>query len=297
MPPAPLAVIVNPTAGPASRRPSRERCSTIATRACDAAGLVSEVVFTERPGHARALAGAFAERGFSPVVAWGGDGTVNEVAGALVGRPTAMGIVPVGSGNGLARELGISLRPDQAMDTAARGGDRRIDAGELGGRIFVNMAGVGLAASVAALFARLAGRGLLRYVRATIAEVLSYDPRRYRVTVDGETIERRALLLEIANGRQYGNGALIAPRARLDDGRLDIVVVAPMGPLGVALGVPRLFGGTLDRHPRVEMRTGVEITISSDDPMPFHVDGEPGEGTRDLTARVRPGALVVRVNR
>ncbi len=153
----------------------------VVQRACDAAGLVHSVVFTERGGHARELAAELSDQGYSPVVAWGGDGTVNEVAGALVQRHTLLGIVPAGSGNGLARELGISLRAGEAMRTAVGGVDRRIDAGELGGRYFVNVGGVGLAASVAELFGRLSGRGLRSYVQATMARVLSYRAQRYRL--------------------------------------------------------------------------------------------------------------------
>jgi len=230
-------------------------------------------------------------------VAWGGDGTVNEVAGALAHQAAALGIVPAGSGNGLARELGISLRPDEAMNTVVAGIDRRIDVGELGGRYFVNVGGVGLAASVAELFSRLAGRGLRTYAQATVARVLSYEPARYRVQFGDQVVDHEALILEIANGRQYGSGALIAPGARLDDGHLELVTVAPMGLLRVAWSVPRLFTGTIARHPRVTTRPVTEVTLSSDAPMPFHVDGEPMPAQSTLTARVHPNALTVRVPR
>ena len=290
-----VGVIINPMAGPPSRRVSRDEGARLVEGACAASGLVGEVVFTERGGHASELAAEFARRGVGLVVAWGGDGTVNEVASALAFTNAALGVVPAGSGNGLARELGISLHPEQAMAAAVSGIDRRIDVGELGGRLFVNLAGVGLAASVAHLFSRLAGRGLRSYVQATLSEVLSYEPRTYAVEMEGATIEQRALTLEIANGRQYGNGALVAPRARLDDGRLDVVMVEPMGLLRLAWGARRLFGGTLDRDPRVRTCTATSVTISSEEAMPYHVDGEPLSGATTLTATVHPAALTVRV--
>ena len=187
------AAIINPTAGPFTRPRDTRRLAEIARRAFARANLTGEIIFSERAGHARELAEDFVRRGFSPIIAWGGDGTVNEVASALVFQDAVMGIVPTGSGNGLARELGISLRPERAIATAIRGIDRTIDVGELGGRLFVNLAGVGLDASVASLFNRLAGRGLRRYVQATLSTVFRYVAEVYTITAGDETFERRAV--------------------------------------------------------------------------------------------------------
>ena len=292
---SPAAVIINPTAGPSSRRADTRRLAERARRAFAQADLTGEIVFTERAGHARELAADFVRRGFSLIIAWGGDGTVNEVASALAFQDAVMAIVPTGSGNGLARELGISPRPERAVATAARGIDRVIDVGELGGRLFVNLAGAGLDASVAGLFNHLAGRGLLRYVYATLSRVFSYDAEVYTITAGAETFEQRALIVELANGRQYGNGAMIAPHAKLDDGLLDLVVVGPLRPLRVLWGVLRLFNGTIDQAPEVSTRTASRITISAELPIRFHVDGEVVEGSETLTATVHPGALRIRV--
>ena len=291
---SPLAFIINPVAGSSARWRSADLVGAIRRR-CAAAGADHELAFTERPGHGRELAAALVGRGFSPVVAWGGDGTVNEVASALMRRDAALGIVPAGSGNGLARELGISLRPEEAIDTALRGRDRVIDVGELDGRPFVNLAGVGLPASVADLFARLSGRGLAGYVKATARELLRYRSERYVVATRERTLEQPALFIELANGRQYGNGAVVAPHARLDDGRLDLVSVDPIGPARAAWGIWRLFNGTIDRHPYVHCSQVDRVTISADRPLRFHVDGEPVQGGCSLSATVNPAALRVRV--
>ena len=293
--PSPAAAIINPAAGLSILPQDTGRLAECARRAFARASLSGEIVFTERAGHARELAADFVRRGFSPIIAWGGDGTVNEVASALAFRDAVMGIVPSGSGNGLARELGISLRPEHAVATAAHGVDRTIDVGELGGRFFVNLAGVGLDVAVANLFNRLAGRGLLRYVQATLSTVFSYDAETYTITAGGETIEHRALIVELANGRQYGNGALIAPHAKLDDGLLDLVVVGPLNLLSLLWSLRRLFNGTIDQAPAVRMRTASSITISAEQPIRFHVDGEVVQGTQSLTATVHPGALRIRV--
>lgn len=290
-----LAFIINPVAGSSARRSGPADLVDAIRRRCAAAGADHEVAFTERRGHGRELAAALAGRGFSPVVAWGGDGTINEVASALMRRDAVLGIVPAGSGNGLARELGISLRPEEAIDTALRGRDRVIDVGELAGRPFVNLAGVGLPASVADLFAGLAGRGLAGYALATARRLVSYRSQRYTLAIEGRAVERRALLIEVANGRQYGNGAVIAPRARLDDGLLDLVSVDPIGRARAVRGLWRLFNGTVDRHPYVHCSRVGEVTISADRPLRFHVDGEAVQGGRTLSAAVHPKALRVRV--
>ena len=294
-PASPVAVIINPHAGPPARHAVPQQLADTARWACAQANLASDVLFTERAGHGRAIAADCVRDGFSPIIAWGGDGTVNEVASALVSQDAAMGIVPSGSGNGLARELGISLNPERAMATAIRGRERAIDVGELGGRLFVNLAGVGLDASVAHRFSQLAGRGLRRYVQATLSQLFNVVAEPYVITTEGETVRQPALLVELANGRQYGNGALIAPRARLDDGLLDLVVVGPIGPLQTLLGLRRLFNGTIDQHPQVLTRSVRYATISAERPMRFHVDGEVEDGGLSLTATVHPGALRVRV--
>ena len=318
----PVAFVINPVAGSAFRGGSLGGVVDAVRRRCAAAGAPHEVAITKRPGHGRELAADLADRGFSPVVAWGGDGTVNEVASALMHRDATLGIVPVGSGNGLARELGISLRPEEAVAAALHGLDRIIDVGELAGRPFVNLAGVGLPAAIADLFARqsspdgfsrrptnpagvravlrrrlLAGRGLAGYVRATARELLRYRSGRYTVAAGGRTIERRALLIEVANGRQYGNGAVVAPHARLDDGLLDLVTVDPIGPARAAWGLWRLFNGTIDRHRYVHCAQVGGVTISADGPLRFHVDGEAVQGGESLTAKIHAKALRVRVPR
>ena len=290
-----LAVIANPVAGSVKRRQTAARITELARDVCAAAGVECEVVFTGHRGHGRVLAETFVQDGWSPIVAWGGDGTINEVASALVRQRAVLGIVPSGSGNGLARELGISQRPEDALATVIDGRDRLIDVGKLGGRLFVNLAGVGLTVSVADLFSRLAGRGLARYVYATLRQWFIYVPQRYRLTTDTETIEATALLVEIANGRQYGNGAVIAPAARLDDGSFDVVVVRETSVPRALLGLLRLLNGTLDRHSHVSIHAARSITISSDHPMPFHVDGEVVSGEASLSATVLAGSLCVRV--
>lgn len=296
-------VIINPVSGPA-RRGSPTWRSGLATRALENLGAQADIHLTESAGHAYALAQDAAASGVEIVLAWGGDGTINEVGRALArrsGEPTpaqprpALGIIPGGSGNGLARELRIPFDPARAIERALLGRTRHIDAGELGGRMFFNVAGIGLDAHVAALVStRVTHRGLVPYLTAVARDVFRYEPIEYTVTVDGRTVQRPALFVAVANSRQYGFGARVAPAARLDDGLLDVVLVEDRGIAGNIVRIPSFFLGRLDRRSGVMASRLVEGTIRSRGAMLFHVDGEPVQGADTLDVRVHPGALRLR---
>lgn len=289
-----IAVIINPVAG--GPRPSAAARVQAAKDALARAGERGDVVVTERPGHARELAAAAARDGARLVIAWGGDGTLNEVASALAFGDVALGIVPAGSGNGLARELGVPTNADRAFAHALRATPRAIDAGEIEGRLFVNTAGMGFDAHIASRFAlRGQRRGFLGYASVTAQLLASYAPLEYRITAGGVTRKVRAVLVTLANSAQFGNGARIAPEARVDDGFLDLVVVEEASRLGTVAALPRLFNGTVARVRGCRIDRVAEVTVETDRPMTFHVDGEPLAGGTSLRARVRPGALLTAI--
>lgn len=289
-----IAVIINPVSGGA-------RLDAVSVRAVQAAAIAqqqgerADVFITERGGHARELAVAAVGFGARMVIAWGGDGTINEVVSALAFGDVPLGIVAAGSGNGLARELGLDLRPEHALANAIRATPSSIDLGELGGRLFVNVAGIGIDAHVASESnkARRAGRGFAGYLRIGARALLSYEPASYTITTGGERLRVRAVLVVAANSSQYGNGARIAPGARVDDGELDLVVVEERSRFHTVCQTPRLFNGTIARVPGCSIRRIRETTIECAAPMMFHVDGEPVQGETKLTARVHPAALRV----
>ena len=289
-----VAIIINPISGGA-------RPETAAARAALAVGVVErhgdrpEIFVTERPGHARELARAAVARGMRLVMAWGGDGTINEIASALTFGDVPLGIVPAGSGNGLATELGISRRPDRAIADALAAPPRLIDVGELDGRLFVNIAGIGIDAFIAAEFNAPGNprRGFAGYVRLTGRALRTYVPRRYRITTSAGTVDARALTVTIANAPQWGHGARIAPGARVDDGLVDVVVIEERSRFGTVCQLPRLFNGTVARIRGCTMSRVEHATIECDEPMMFHVDGEPVQGGTTLRARVHPRALHV----
>ena len=293
-----IAVIINPISGTGGRievaRARAERAAAlIAARGVDA-----DVFMTERPGHARELAMAALGRGVTTVVAWGGDGTMNEIASVLAFRDATLALVPSGSGNGLARELLIPVDPDRAFEIAFSGRQCRIDAGELDGHLFFNIAGIGLDARVAHRFAEdgLVRRGFLRYLKIAAQELLTYRAESRTIVTDGVAIRVDALIIAIANARQYGNGALIAPQARLNDGRLDVVVIEGRSAIAALAHVPRLFTGQIGRVRGVTQLHARHIEITSAAPMVYHVDGEPFVGGASIAARSRSGALQVMVS-
>lgn len=298
-----VVVIINPVSGPARRGTGSERAQ-LATRALDRLGEPADIRLTERAGHAHEMAIEAAASGAEIVIAWGGDGTINDVGRALVQRADeaapdqplpALGIIPGGSGNGLARELGIPFDPERAIERCMRAQTRRVDAGELGDRLFFNVAGVGLDAHVAALVSTgVHHRGLLPYLKASVRDLLAYAPVEYSITADGNTFEIAALIVAVANSRQYGFGAQIAPRASFEDGFLDLVVVEDRRLTGNLARIPSLFLARVDRQSGVKSLRVREATIRSRKTMLFHVDGEAVQGSDALVARVHPGALRLR---
>jgi YegS/Rv2252/BmrU family lipid kinase len=290
-------VIINPVAGGRRRGlPIGERVR-VAQEAFARHEIDGLVLLTERAGHASELAQVAVAGGADTVVAWGGDGTINEVASQLAGA-AALGIVRAGSGNGLARELGIPASPRAALDIALAGRDRRIDVGEIEGRPFLNVAGIGFDAAMAAAFNRMGGerRGPARYALRVLRDAFGYPARRYEIDVDGQRVEAAALVVAIANLRQYGSNVVIAPRAAPDDGLLDVVIVGDRRAISRVGLVPRLFDRTLDKAPGVGMLRGARVSVAGEGPLDFHVDGEPQPGTGPVVrAGVCPGRLRVRV--
>jgi diacylglycerol kinase (ATP) len=287
-------IIINPISGGVSPRAARARAQ-LALAVVDAHGDPAEVLMTEAVGHARELAKSAVRRGARLVMAWGGDGTISEVASALAFDEVPLGIVPAGSGNGLARELGVSLRPERAIADALQAVPRPIDLGELDGHLFANIAGIGFDAHIASRFAAATRRGFIGYAGITARALTTYVPQRYRVTTGGVETAHRAILVTIANSAQFGNNARIAPGARVDDGELDLVVMEERSRFGTLCRMPRLFDGTVGQVRGCTIRRVREVTIEADAPMTYHVDGEPVAGGTTLRARIHPGALMVAV--
>jgi len=290
-------LIVNPVSGAGTDAHAAEHRLALAREVASACGVTLHTAVTSHQGHARALAAAFRADGLPLVVVWGGDGTVNEVASSVAGSSTALAIVPSGSGNGLATELRFPRAPREALVAAFQGRDRVIDAGEINGRLFVNLAGIGFDGHVAHRFQALSQgrRGALRYLTIALRSVWRYRPPDYAIELDADRLHTPALLMVFANGCQYGNNAVIAPLARVDDGRLDAVVVKAWPAIANFARLHHLFLRSAHRAPGVISRQVATARVRADTSMDIHVDGEMVEPSKVAEVRVIPGAIRLRV--
>lgn len=291
-----IVAIINPISGAGADRTVAGRRIALVHSEAERRGLRAAIHVTERAGHARDLAAASAAAGADLVIVWGGDGTLNEAGTGLLGSDTALGLVPAGSGNGLAGALGVPRHPRAALAVALDGRTRTIDAGMMAGRAFFNIAGIGFDARVAKHFnLRAAGsRGAWPYIVLGVREGCRYRAAHYRVQLDGAPRPVRALLIAFANGREYGMGARIAPGAELNDGLLDATVVDERSVLARFWHARHLMTGTAHLAPGVFTARVTSASVEADGPMEFHVDGEPGVADGRIDVRILPGALKVR---
>ena len=286
-------IIINPAAGrQRDRIGSNVVRAEAALRECSLEGLVR---VTGQRGSAREIAHSMLAAGATTVVAWGGDGTINEVAEEVASAGATLGVVPAGSGNGFARGLGLERHARTALRTALTGPVRLIDTGQIDGRRFVNVAGIGFDAHMAGVFNRLRRRGALPYFQAGFRELCSYRGETYTVRTAQETFTMSAFLVALANCREYGNGALIAPHAHPDDGLLELVCVPARSLSWLLLRSYRLFAGTIERVPGVRCVSAATVEVTAERPLAFHVDGEVYAGGPSLRVRVAPASLRVRV--
>lgn len=287
-----MTFIVNPGSGPAGRN---RRIAPVLEAFIQEHSLDAGVVETEGPGHATVLAREAVWSGCRRVVAVGGDGTINEVAQGLLRSPGALAIVPAGSGNGLARYLGLGRDLRRALELAANPAARllSLDTGTVNERPFFNAAGAGFDAEVSRRFNQLKHRGLAAYLRTGFGAFLGR--RNFSCAVTGPAGRQvlDAMLITAANSDEYGNGAKVAPHARADDGLLDLVVVRPIGFAGAAILAARLFLGSFDRSPRVRRFRGPRFRIERPEPGPIHTDGEVHDEAAELTILVHPRSLHV----
>ena len=291
-----ITAIINPVSGAGLDRSAADRRVTLLRDTLTRFGLSASIHVTERSGHARELAKAAAAEAADLALVWGGDGTVNEAGSALIHSTTALGLVPAGSGNGLAAGLCVPWEPEAAIKKAIESPVRAIDVGLLDDRPFFNVAGIGFDAHIAALFNRRGrgSRGRWPYLLIGVREGCRYCGREYRLRLDDQEHRSKALLLAFANGREYGSGACIAPGAKLDDGLLEAAIVEDRSIIARFWHTRYLAMGAFDRTPRVQLRPVRQATVETDGPIEFHVDGEPGVTEGRVDVRILPGALRVK---
>ncbi|MBI4656057.1 MAG: diacylglycerol kinase family lipid kinase [Elusimicrobia bacterium] len=235
-----------------------------------------KISFSREKGHVRELSQKAVIEGFQTIVAVGGDGTIREAAEPLIGKKNILGIIPCGSGNGLARNLFIPMDIRKSAEGLLAWGVRKIDAALANGNPFFCASGMGIDAEIAKRFNRRKGRrGILPYFYHSAGAFLKYKPRKMLLSITQAEYEYRPFIISVLNGRQYGGGAVIAPNARLDDGILNVTVVKHISFLRALRMTPDLFNGSLLRHSDVvETFTAKTLEIRCEKETPYHLDGE-----------------------
>ena len=289
-----IAFIINPISGAKRLQEVKHRLPELVAQILDHEQWEPTLVYTTHTGHATELARHYAQAGFAAVVSVGGDGTMNEVAQGLRDTPTAMAILPMGSGNGLARHLHIPMNTRKAIALLNNCKMIDIDYGLANERLFVCTCGAGLDAEVANRFACSAQRGFMTYMRHILHLVFTYKAQTYHLTGDGICETHRAVLITFANANQWGNAARIAPNADIQDGKMDIILMSPYALWGSLPLAIRLFWGTIDRSPLIKTIRAGEITLQRECIAPFHIDGDPVQTDKDIRIRiVRRGLRVL----
>ena len=251
------------------------------------------IVKTEYAGHATQIAASAAQDKVDVVVAIGGDGTINEIARSLVHTETALGIIPCGSGNGLARHLRIPMEPKAAIDVINQGNRLCIDYGKINNIPFFCTCGVGFDAFVSLKFADSGKRGLLTYLENTLHESLTYQPETYEIENEEGTVKYKAWMIACGNASQYGNNAYIAPHASLTDGLMDVTIMEPFTVLDVPSLSFQLFNKTIDQNSRVKTMRAKKIKIHRTQDGVMHFDGDPLMAGKELEVEIIPSGLYV----
>jgi YegS/Rv2252/BmrU family lipid kinase len=248
------------------------------------------IVFTSHAFHGHKLAKNGVGQ-YDYIIAVGGDGTVNEIASAVAGTNTIFGIIPFGSGNGLARFLDLPMGTEEAIRALNKQHVATIDGARLNRLWFFNMAGMGFDAQIAQVFSLDKKRGFGAYIKSSFKEVINYKSETYQITIDGMHYERKAFMLSFANSSQYGNNAHVSPLASVQDGLLDVCIIKPF-PLYKFIGLAlRMFNKTAHKSKYVEIIRGKHVLINRPGEGPVHLDGEPHIMGADAEINVVPGAL------
>lgn len=279
-------LIINPISGTIPKDGLTERVR----QRLAPAGFEIESETTRYAGHGGELAARAAAEGYYAVIAAGGDGTVNEIASALRSSQTALGILPYGSGNGLARHLYGSIDIDNALGIIVRDHVEACDYGTVNGTPFFCTFGLGFDASVSREFAQLPTRGLGTYIVSALREYLKFSPTAYEIRTGEQTMNVKAFIVAVCNASQYGNNAFIAPKASIRDGLLDITIVHAGNPLTRAIAGVELFTGRIDRNILIQTMR-VRSAVIRHLPAPGHIDGDPRTMPETLDVMCHPADI------
>ena len=281
-----IVFIMNPISGSGSKKGIPEAIDKyINTELFD-----YEIRTTEYAGHACHIATEAKEQGVDVVVAVGGDGTVNEVARAIVESNTALGIIPCGSGNGLARHLMLPMNVKKCLQVINKCEIHSLDYGKINEHSFFCTCGMGFDAFVSKKFAQAGKRGPITYAENILREGLNYQPETYEIEDETGVHRYKAFLISCANASQYGNNAYIAPRASMSDGLLDVIIMEPFDLLDAPQISLDMFNKTLDKNSKIKTFRCKELKIHRKNEGVIHFDGDPVEEEKGIKVIVNPDA-------
>jgi YegS/Rv2252/BmrU family lipid kinase len=288
-----IAFIVNPNSGTSKKQNIR----TLIYDDLDLDQFDSKVIFTEYKGHGSELARKFVKDNFDIVVAVGGDGTVNEIASELIHSNTALGILPMGSGNGLARHLEIPVNLSKSIELLNHSESIHIDYGIVNGHPFFCTCGTGFDAYVSTEFAKSKNRGVISYIENVIKGYFNYKSENFHLVAEDINLKSKAFVLTFANASQWGNNAYIAPQASVQDGKLDISIISKFPIIAIPSLALQLFTKTIENDLFATTLRSEEITLYRENSGPFHYDGEPYEEGTEIKVKIVSDGLKVMVKK
>jgi YegS/Rv2252/BmrU family lipid kinase len=254
-----------------------------------------EIAYTKHRGHGGEIA-TERKNEFDAIVAVGGDGSVNEIGAALIGHSCALGVLPCGSGNGLARHLKIPLNLEKAVQQLAKFNCIKIDTGLINDQPFIGTCGVGFDAHIAEKFDHFGKRGFISYARLVMREFNQYEMPTFTISGDDLKIEKKALMCSVANSTEFGNGFTISPHSDIQDGVFELVFLEKFNWLESPVVASRFFQNSIhkSRHFSSEkFKHSIRIKVDDQNAFFYHVDGEPHEGKGEYVIQVRPKSLFV----
>lgn len=288
-----IAFIVNPISGSINKKSTTQLIKNVLSQNDK---VNYEIILWKNPEQKDEISKKIKESNYDIAVAVGGDGTINQVAKAVINTNTALGIIPMGSGNGFARHLGIPLNTRKALDIILNGKPIEIDSGQIDGNLFLCTCGVGFDALIGNLFATSKSRGFFTYFKLTLGALKKYEPEEYELNIDNEIIREKAFLVTIANASQYGNNAYIAPTAKINDGILNITIIKQFPFWKIPSIAIKIFNKKISSSSYVRTYEAKKVFLERKQPGPLHYDGEPLNGKRIVFAEIFSKSLKVVVD-
>lgn len=287
-----ILFIINPISG-IYRRRKRVRILKYIEKYIDADKYHYEYVFTKAKNHAKSLSTEAAKNGFDIIVAVGGDGTINEVSKTLINTDIFLGIVPIGSGNGLARHLNIPFNLKKTIKTINKCKTKKIDTVTINNEAFISIAGVGFDAYIAKKIEKNIHRGFKAYFNIVFKNYIDYKPQEYILEINGKRIVEKSLFITIANSNQFGYNAIIAPDAKLNDGLLDVCIIKKPPVIRAIFTSNLLFLKKINKSKFVKIIQTEKLKIIRRENASINLDGEQILLSKDLDIKINPLSLNV----